>query len=544
MDDYPSVELLTALTRPAAYPDDASAGEGASWVQTHISHVFLTGERVYKLRKAVDLGFLRFASREQRNADCLREVALNRRLAPDVYLGVAPLYVEGGSVWVGLPAEHLAGVPREVPEHCVVMRRLAEGRDALSLVEAHALTPGQIDRLAACVAGFHARHGLGAPAPFSRRIWLERCTRPAKENLRRIAGANAPWVAREAVDRVAALARDFVRRHGGRFERRRQAGRAVDGHGDLHLQHVWFEGDDSAPLIIDCLEFNESLRRIDAAAEVAFPAMDLVYRGRRELAERFLRVYARERGDFDLYGVVDYFASYRSAVRAKVAVLAAQDVAIDAAQRERAVESAQRHLLLAARMLEPRTPGTVVLVGGVVGTGKSSVAEVLAEAVGGAPGAVVIGSDRVRKQLAGLRACQRVEAAPDEGLYTPEARGKVYAALLEDARAVVASGRLAVLDATWSRRADRARARALAKELGSRCLFIETCCAPAVALQRLARREAIGRDASDAGPALYATSLARFEAFDEDAEGERHRVVTDRPRWERDLAGLAARLRR
>ena len=134
----------------------------------------------------------------------------------------------------------------------------------------------------------------------------------------------------------------FAGKHADRFERRRLAGCAVDGHGDLHLQHLWFERDDGDPIAIDCLEFSEPLRRIDAAAEVAFPAMDLRYRGVAAEAERFLRVYARERDDFDLYAVVDFFASYRAAVRAKVASIAVADAAIDpAAARTRLRERAQ-----------------------------------------------------------------------------------------------------------------------------------------------------------------------------------------------------------
>ena len=144
--------------------------------------------------------------------------------------------------------------------------------------------------------------------------------------------------------------RRVVAAHAARFERRQRDGRAVDGHGDLHLQHVGRAGRRGS-IAIDCLEFSESLRWIDAAADVAFLAMDLRYRGANPLAERFLRTYARESDDFDLYAVVDYFIAYRAGVRAKVAALAARDDAIPADQRERAVQSAVRHVALAAEAL-------------------------------------------------------------------------------------------------------------------------------------------------------------------------------------------------
>ncbi len=531
-------EELGALALPGAYPGDSSAALGVEQVQTHLSYVFLTGRRVYKFRKAVDLEFVRFTARAERNADCLREVALNRRLAPDVYLGVAPLLRE--PVRIGPVAEALASASGggSEAEHCVVMRRLPAGRDALTLLARGALSSAQIERAAAFVARFHERHGLGTPAPFTAEEWRQRCVGPVQDNLRLLRTAPVGLLADDALAGLEAGTRAFVEQNEDRFERRRLAGRAVDGHGDLHLQHLWYERDDADPIAIDCLEFSEALRRIDAAAEVAFPAMDLRYRGAAAQAERLLRVYARERDDFDLYAVVDFFASYRAAVRAKVASITAVDAAIDPAQRAGASESARRHLALAVQMLEPRGTGALVLVGGIVGTGKSSAAAELAESAGG----VVIASDRVRKRLAGLAATARSGDRPDEGLYHPAHGERVYAGLIERAAPVLESGRTAVLDATWSRAADRERALRLARERGARVCLIETRCSASVAQARLARREAQGSDPSDAGAGFHAQSAARFEPPAE-WPAAAHRVVeTDRDDWRLALRAIAAEL--
>jgi hypothetical protein len=301
---------------------------------------------------------------------------------------------------------------------------------------------------------------------------------------------------------------------------------------------VWFERDDAEPLAIDCIEFSERLRRIDAAAEVAFLAMDLGYRRATGLAARFLRRYARASDDFDLYAVVDYFASYRAAVRAKVASVAARDAAIPAEQRAQAAQSALRHLELAAQALAPRGAGALVLVGGVVGTGKSTAAEALADAVEG----VVISSDRVRKREAGLAPTARAGAPPGGGIYTREWSERVYAGLLSRAAPVAASGRVAILDATWATRAQRARAREAARALGVPLRWLETRCAEATALSRLAQRAAAGRDPSDAGPELYARSRAGFEplAPDEGLAGEA--LDTGAAGWREDLARRAATL--
>lgn len=530
--------LERALGDPAAYPGDPSAGAGVTAVQTHISWVFLTGERVYKVRKAVDLGFLDFSTRAARNADCAREVALNRRLAPDVYLGVAPLLAADGGLRVGPPREALepAAPPAPPSEHCVVMRRLPDGGDALSRLARGTLEPAHLDAVAERVAAFHAANGLGEPAPFAPVEWLERITGPVADNFRSLDGSLADAPGRAALERARAAAADFERERGARFEARRRAGRAVDGHGDLHLAHVWFEDESREPVIIDCIEFSEPLRRIDGASEVAFLAMDLAYRERSDLAERFLRRYARERDDFDLYGVVDYFVAYRAGVRAKVAALAAAEPEIPEPQRARAAESARRHLAFAAQALAPRRAGALVLVCGVVGAGKTTLAELAADALGG----VVVSSDRVRKRLAGLAPTERPHAGFQAGIYTPERSKQVYAGLLERAGPIADSGRVAVLDATWAGAAQRAEALAWAGARGLPALLVEARCAREVALERLSRRRREGRDPSDAGPELYDRSRAGFEPPGEWPRARRLAVATDAPEW-RDRAAAAVR---
>ncbi|HXK23173.1 MAG TPA: AAA family ATPase [Myxococcota bacterium] len=524
--------VVAALTRPEAY---AGAGvvpaASVEAIQTHLSHVFLCGERVYKFRKRVSLGFVDFRARAERNADCLREVALNRRLAPDVYLGVAPLEVAASRVRVGAPRESLAA---SGAEHCVVMRRLPRDRDALTLLERGALAPAQIDRIAARIARFHDEHGLGTPAPYSQAEWLAHCTRPAVANFGTLREFAKDPEDRRRLERLESLCLGFARERADRFEARRRRGLAIDAHGDLHLAHVWFERDDAEPLAIDCLEFDAELRRIDAASEVAFLAMDLAYRGADALAERFLRVYAGLRDDFDLYRVVDWFASYRAAVRAKVAAIAAGEREIDAAQRARAAESASRHLALALSHLEaPRSP-RLVLVGGAVGSGKTTVSDALADALG----AAVVSSDRVRKQRLGLAPGEHAAASA----YTSEAKSAVYEAMLERAEPVWSSGRAVVLDATFGARRERERVRERAQRAGVPVFFVETRCDAEVATSRLEQRRRAGRDASDAGPELVAASRAAFERLDEWPASERAVIDTTPPGWRADLESLAARL--
>jgi hypothetical protein len=526
--------LVAALEKPDAYPKGAGAERGIAHIQTHLSHVFLTQDRVYKLHKSVRFGFVDFSTRALRNEDSLREVKLNRRLAPSVYLGVAALEDTTGAIRLGPVREDLAppGPDGRVPEHCVAMTRLADGRDAQSLLARGELGPQHVDAIAERIAEFHAAHGLGAPAPFAPEEWLERVAAPVCESFAEIAEAG------ELSARArAALARadGFLARHADRFEARRRAGRIVDAHGDLHLQHVWFEKAGEPPIAIDCLEFRDDYRQIDTASEVAFLAMDLTYRGRRDLAERFLRRYAEASDDYDLYRVVDFFLAYRAAVRAKVAGLAARDEAVPAAQRALAAKSAERHLALAEAALAEPARGDVVAVGGIVGTGKSTAAHALADAVDG----VVISSDRVRKRQAKL-----AETARGHGeLYTEERTRRTYSGMLERALPVVSSGRIAILDATYARAALRAELLRWAGEHGLRAVLVETVCAAEVALARLAARARRGSDPSDAGPELHAASAAGFEPPSEWPASARAVIATDAEGWRETVAALARRLR-
>lgn len=526
--------IVEGLANARAMPDDPSAEAGVRWIQTHLSHVFLTEARVYKLRKAVSLGFVDFGTRAARNADCVRELLLNRRLAPDVYLAVAPVERTPGGVRVGKWSADPdpAAFSADARELVLVMRRLPEGRDALSLLERGALRARHLDAVAHTLAHFHARQRLGVPSPWSADGWRQRVHRPVQDNVAATTGGDdenrATW------QRLGRRAREFAERHAAAFEARRVAGRAVDGHGDVHLQHVWFETDRADPILIDCLEFRDDLRQIDAAAEVAFLAMDLAYRGRARLAARFLRTYAADTDDFDLYRVVDYFVSYRAAVRAKVAALASVDAAISEPQRAAARKSAARHLSFAMRALVPRAPGAVALVSGVVGTGKSTAAAALADATNG----VVIASDRVRKHLAGLDMEDR--SGGEAGLYSESSKEAVYAALLERAAAVVDGGRVAILDATFESRRHRDAVIAFARARGLDLTIVETLCDAATARKRLAQRSARGGDASDAGPDRYDRSVAEFEPLSAEVGVTIHRIPTHEPRW-RSLVGAIAR---
>lgn len=527
-------DWLDDLARAAAYPHDETAKGGIRRVDTHISHVFLTGQRAYKLRRPVRLAFLDFSDPAERLADCRREVALNRRLAPDVYLGLAAILRDGNSAAVLGPTMETPSNDPAAVEHCVVMRRLPAGRDLKSMLERGEAGPAHVDRIAERLAAFHVEHSLGRPAPFAPLEWLASTTAPARANFEALAHAPVSLAPPAEIEEARQLAAAFADERRGEFEARRAAGRVVDGHGDLHCEHVWFERDDSEPLMVDCLEFRDDFRRIDAASDAAFLAMDLTYRGRADLAARFLRRYAREARDFHLFTVVDYFLSYRALVRAKVASLVAVDETMPAAQRDHAIRSVRDHLDLGLAYLKPRAPGSLVLTCGTIGTGKTTVAEALADASGG----VVISSDRLREPAEE----RRIDASYGEDRYSDAARAAVYERMLAEAAHVTRSGRTAILDATFSRRAWRGKAAAWARGRGCEAVLVEVVAPRDEVIERLAARATAGNDASEAGPGLYDAMRAEFEEPGEWPDARRARIDTSAASWRDDVEAAAGRL--
>jgi aminoglycoside phosphotransferase family enzyme/predicted kinase len=511
-----------SLSAAGAFSDPVSV------VQTHLSHVFLTHDRVFKLHKDVDLGFVSFATQRERNLDCLRELSLNRRLAPDVYLGIAPIERKRGRWVVGETRSDPADL--ESGEHCVVMRRLPDGRDALSLLNAGLLEWDAIERLAGKLARFHQEQSLGRPSPYSQSEWRDRIAGSAEANFASLLERAPDVVPRSEILELRDLSRETWARIQPAIDGRRLAGKAVEGHGDLHLDHVWFETDDAGPLVIDSITFSEELRCIDSASDIAFLAMDLGSRGRPDLGEHLLATYALASDDYDLYEVIDFFIGYRAAVRAKVAALEMTDDRIAARQRQGARNRAQRRVDFARRVLMPRAPARVYLVGGIIGGGKSTAARTLARATG----AVVVSSDEVRR-FAPEDASEGGAGGWPEARYSRAARARVYDAMLEGAASVVASGRDVVLDASWSTRETREQARAWASAHASHPVFIEIRCDRAVALARLEARQHQANDASEAGPVLYDDFAGSFENPDEWPTQDLVVIATDLPDWRERL---------
>jgi aminoglycoside phosphotransferase family enzyme/predicted kinase len=492
---------------PAAPPDQL--------VETHISTLVFLGDRVYKRMRPVHLPFLDLRNRAARERLCHRAVELNRRLAPDVYLGVADVIGPDGE-----PCEHL-----------VVMRRLPDDRRLSALVRAGDPAAGPVvDEVAERLAALHAVADRGPE----------------------VARDGTPDALASRWDALFAEIRPYAgtvvdpgelaeadRRHRIWCEGRRAlldervaAGAIRDGHGDLQADDIFCT--DEGAQILDCIDFDDHLRHVDIADDVAFLVMDLDRLAAPELAERFVRAYEAASGEPLPAGLVALYAAYRALVRSMVAC-----VRTDEPDAGPEIATLARDLLhRCVEHLHAAQP-RLVLVGGLPGTGKSTVAA----GIGAATGWTVLRSDVVRKELAGLAPDARPSAerdgpgqieSLDHGLYDPAMTDRVYAALAERARHELEHGRSVVADASLHRAAPRDVLRAAARE--ARAPVVELCCVAPTELttERLVARAAAGSDASDATPNVAAAMAGAWEPW-----AEAVRVDAARPRDDVIEAALA-----
>ena len=466
-----------------------SAAPWADVRETHIGVVFLLGERAYKLKKPVTTGFLDFGTPQRRLAACRREVELNRRLAPDVYLGVSSVSDPALPPWDGADPGS-AGRFGGHGEPLVVMRRMPDERRLSTLVKAGVPVDDQLRALARSVAAFHstARRGAEITAEGSRDALARRWAANTDQ-----VRAQCTVLSSELVDAVDRLATRFLAGRGALFADRCAQGRVVDGHGDLIADDVFCL--DDGPRALDCLEFDDRLRYVDGLDDVAFLAMDLERLGRPDLARRWLDAYAEFSGDPAPVALRYHYVAYRAFVRAKVACLRHQQ------GDDRAAADALHHADLALRQLESGAV-RLALVGGLPGTGKTTVAGALADRFG----AVLLSSDRLRKELAGLSPMEHAAAAYGEGLYTAERTDELYAQLLHRASGLLARGESVVLDASWTRIRHRTAAEELARRTCSDLVRLECRTTADIAARRIATR---GPTASDAtAPIARAMSRA------------------------------------
>jgi uncharacterized protein len=504
--------LIAALSSPDIYQRGSQSVEIR---ETHISWVFLVGDRAYKLKKPVVLPFLDYGTPERRRRMCNEEVRLNRRLASDLYLGVRS---------VAGAADGMRLAPQDDPralDYLVEMRRYDERSTLAAKLDraTERQLQSEIEALARLLVGFHARARPVAEGRGGGLAARERVDRNLQE-LSALVGSAAN------ANRLAALGRfshAFLGARADTLDARARQGLVVEGHGDLRAEHVLLDG---TIRVVDCIEFEPRMRELDVADELAFLVMDLTWRGGDLLARTLLDAYRNAGGDPGEDDLIAFFACFRALVRAKVALVrAGQPPQARAAEHD---ESSARDLLALAERYawQARLPLAIVICG-LPAVGKSTLVRALSAVSGLRP----VSSDVVRKRVAGVA---RTERAPLSA-YSAEASRRTYAELgrLAAREATIQGGVL--VDATFRNRADRAAF--LAAFGGMAPLHFIECQVPLeVAAKRARRREAEVRT-SDASEALVLRERHSWEPLDE-LEREAHTTLrSDRP-LEDQLADL------
>lgn len=513
--------LVRALLDPQAYPHEV---QPIRHIETHISHLFLTGRYAYKIKKPLKLPFLDYSSLAQRRAACEDELRLNRRTAAALYLSVEPIGQSATGPRVGVDTDTL--------DYAVKMRQFRGDQLYSDLLERDALTSAHVDALAQAVAAFHTTlpvadaplSATDSPSPgrhddTSAQAGAARIHAWTIENF----SALEDHAGTELRTRLHALRawfdRTFIRLE-ATFRARQLGGHVRECHGDLHLANVTLI--DDSPVLFDCIEFNPALRWIDTISEAAFVFMDLLHGERTDYAYRFMNGYLEHTGDYAGVALLRYYAGYRALVRAKVAALRARQV--NSAQSPAPAQmQAQMHsyLALAERIARAHQPW-LMLTHGLSGSGKTTVAQHLLEHLP----AVRVRSDIERKRLHGLAGTASSGSALGEGLYGAAATAQTFARLAELARSVLAAGESVIVDATFLRRAVRSAFRALADEHGVP-LVIVSCTAPRPVLERRVRERR--GDASEADLRVLSQQFDQHEPIGADEALRTFTLDTDCP---------------
>ncbi len=474
-------EVIEFLCRPGSYGLDVNE---VQHIDTHGAVVFLAGDRAYKMKRAVYFEYMDFSTLDRREQCCRAELRLNRRTAPETYLGVVAVtrQANGGLALDG------AGTPLE---WLVYMRRFAEA-DVLDKVALR----GEFDDALAIRVADMACDFLDSCEVRREEGVCDTMADIVAETARLLPEGVGDMFSQADVDELSQRQIAAVQNLSARLAARRLTGFIRHGHGDFHLRNICLiEGQ---PTMFDAIEFNDRLAISDVLYDLAFLLMDLIHRGLGGPANLILNRYLERSGDFGGVGLLALYLSVRAGIRAFTAIPAAanQD---DPEIAQRVRRGGVEYLALATRCLEPVTP-SLIAVGGLSGSGKSTQAKLLAPMQGGPIGAVALRSDVLRKSLMGVAA---TDPLGPQG-YTAEVTAKVYQALRTTAADLLTAGQSVVVDAVHARAAERQLIEAVARKAGARFSGIWLDPSEQVMAARIEQR---GRDASDATVAVLQQQL-------------------------------------
>jgi aminoglycoside phosphotransferase family enzyme/predicted kinase len=505
---------LPPLIRAALLPDFfPHRPDTVELKQTHISYVLLAGEYVFKIKKPLRFPFLDYSTLEKRRHFCEEEIRLNSRLAPTVYLGVLAIVQDG---------EHfsLTDSPRagtNLCEYTVKMRRLSEENFLDRLVREGKARKEHCDDIATRLASFYA-------SAQSDKAILYGSSQAIRANLEKNIAELEPFIGATLSSDEFRHIRDyqasFLADHRHLLEKRMREGRVREGHGDLRAEHVCFESD---PVIFDCIEFSEQFRYCDTASEIGFLAMDLDYLGAPLLADYLVDRFQKVSQDPDLLRLLSLYKTYRACVRGKVETLKSQETEVSDEDRLAAKQRARHYFHLAYRYASGPRSAAIIVVCGLAGSGKSTIARSLSARTA----YQVFNSDVIRKQLAGAPLTRRSGGEYGQGLYSESFNTQTYDELLRQTEECLESGKGVIVDATFKEPRHRRKFVELSARLGRAIIFVECRADEEKTLERLKNRERSSSEVSDATEAVYLRQRAEFVPLNDIPESIRMVLNTE-----------------
>lgn len=432
--------LIQQMLQPEFYPH--SVQEPIRLMQTHVSYVALTGDYAYKVKKAVDFGFLDYSTLEKRKHFCEEELRLNQRAAAPIYLEVLPIAQQNDTF--------ILGSDDNVIEYAVKMRQFPQSALLSHRFEHGQLTEDLLRQLAEAIAQFH----LSAKTDAYIRSFgtVENVRQSIDENYEQTRNFIGGPQTQQQFDETKAYTDEFFATRQDLFQQRMDQDKIRACHGDLHLNNICYWQDQL--LLFDCIEFNEPFRFVDVMFDIAYIIMDLTVAGREDLAAIFLSHYVEQTGDWEGLQILPLYVSRQSYVRAKVTSFLLGDPSVSEEDKQAAAAKAAKYYTLAWSYVQQRQ-GRLLVMSGLSGSGKSTVARELSRQMG----AIYLRSDAVRKHLAGIP----VQERGDNTLYTPEMSQKTYGRLIHLGTLLSSQGYIVILDAKFDTQANRQLAIAEAK---------------------------------------------------------------------------------
>jgi aminoglycoside phosphotransferase family enzyme/predicted kinase len=502
--------LIRAMMRADFYPYRPGS---VDLRQTHISYVLLAGDYVYKVKKPVRFTFLDYSTLEKRRHFCHEEIRLNRRLAPAVYLDVLAIVQHGER----FSLRESPGKEEKIFEYAVKMRRLPEDYFLDRLILKGKAREEDFGRIATKLADFYATTA-------SDRAFLYGSPEFIRRNLETNVKELEPFIGEtltlEEYRDIRDYNANFLKDSGDLLETRVRDDRVREGHGDLRAEHICLEED---PVIFDCIEFNEEFRYCDAASEIAFLSMDLDYLGVPMLSDHFVTSFQNLTKDPDLPRLLPLYKTYRACVRGKVETLKSHEPEVAEQEREEAKGRARRYFHLAHRYASGPYPAAMIVVCGLAGSGKSTIARIL----GARTGYQIHNSDVVRKQLAGIPLISHSSNEYGTGLYDESVNALTYDGLLKQAAGVLKSGKGVIVDATFKDPQHRRQFIELSSRLRLPVLFVECRASEETTLRRLQERQQRPGEVSDATVAVYLRQREEFTPLTEIPDSIRMIVNTE-----------------